>query len=29
MPTVNAIKVGRNAPCSCWSGKKHKKCCLS
>lgn len=22
-------KVGRNAPCPCGSGKKHKKCCLS
>ena len=20
-------KVGRNAPCPCGSGKKHKKCC--
>ena len=26
--TRNAIKVGRNDPCSCGSGKKHKKCCL-
>jgi len=24
----NAPKVGRNAPCPCGSGKKHKKCCL-
>jgi len=22
------IKVGRNAPCPCGSGKKFKKCCL-
>lgn len=22
-------KVGRNDPCSCGSGKKHKKCCAS
>lgn len=22
------IKVGRNDPCSCGSGKKHKKCCM-
>ena len=21
-------KIGRNAPCSCGSGKKYKKCCL-
>jgi uncharacterized protein len=21
-------KIGRNAPCPCGSGKKHKKCCL-
>lgn len=26
-PTVKAIKVGRNDPCPCGSGKKHKKCC--
>ena len=24
-----APKVGRNDPCPCGSGKKHKKCCLS
>jgi SEC-C motif len=24
----NAPKVGRNEPCPCGSGKKHKKCCL-
>lgn len=22
------MKIGRNDPCSCGSGKKHKKCCL-
>jgi len=22
------MKIGRNAPCPCGSGKKHKKCCL-
>ena len=22
------VKVGRNDPCPCGSGKKHKKCCL-
>lgn len=21
-------KIGRNEPCPCGSGKKHKKCCL-
>jgi uncharacterized protein YecA (UPF0149 family) len=24
---VRAVKVGRNEPCPCGSGKKHKKCC--
>ena len=24
----DAPKVGRNDPCPCGSGKKHKKCCL-
>ncbi len=23
-----AAKIGRNDPCPCGSGKKHKKCCL-
>jgi len=23
------VKIGRNAPCPCGSGKKYKKCCLS
>jgi uncharacterized protein len=26
-PTVTALKVGRNDPCACRSGKKFKKCC--
>lgn len=26
---VKAKKIGRNEPCSCGSGKKYKKCCLS
>ncbi len=25
---VNRIKIGRNDPCPCGSGLKHKKCCL-
>ena len=24
---VNEIKIGRNDPCICGSGKKYKKCC--
>ena len=24
---VSVIKIGRNEPCSCGSGKKYKKCC--
>lgn len=24
-----APKVGRNDPCPCGSGKKHKKCCMA
>lgn len=27
-PFRRDVKVGRNAPCPCGSGKKHKKCCL-
>ncbi len=27
-PLVRQIRVGRNAPCPCGSGKKFKKCCL-
>ncbi|MGC8834888.1 MAG: SEC-C metal-binding domain-containing protein [Armatimonadota bacterium] len=23
------VKVGRNDPCPCGSGKKYKKCCLN
>ena len=26
-PVRNAVKVGRNDPCPCGSGKKYKKCC--
>lgn len=26
-PIVNQVKIGRNDPCSCGSGKKYKKCC--
>jgi uncharacterized protein YchJ len=26
-PTTQTIKVGRNDPCPCGSGKKYKKCC--
>jgi hypothetical protein len=28
-PIINEIKVGRNDPCPCGSGKKYKKCCLN
>ncbi|MGY4025958.1 SEC-C metal-binding domain-containing protein [Aeromonas rivuli] len=27
-PVVASIKVGRNEPCPCGSGKKYKQCCL-
>lgn len=27
-PLVNGVKVGRNDPCPCGSGKKFKSCCL-
>jgi hypothetical protein len=27
-PARPAVKVGRNAPCPCGSGRKYKKCCL-
>jgi len=27
-PVVASVKVGRNGPCPCGSGKKFKKCCL-
>ena len=26
-PVVNGMIIGRNDPCLCGSGKKHKKCC--
>ena len=29
MPKVNEVKIGRNDPCPCGSGKKYKKCCGS
>ncbi|MFB3946993.1 SEC-C metal-binding domain-containing protein [Aeromonas veronii bv. sobria] len=25
---VTPIKIGRNEPCPCGSGKKYKQCCL-
>lgn len=28
-PILAKAKVGRNEPCPCGSGKKHKKCCES
>jgi uncharacterized protein YchJ len=28
-PVTRNIKVGRNEPCPCGSGKKFKKCCGS
>jgi SEC-C motif-containing protein len=28
-PVKTAIKVGRNDPCPCGSGKKYKQCCLA
>jgi tetratricopeptide (TPR) repeat protein len=28
LSSVRVVKVGRNEPCPCGSGKKHKKCCL-
>lgn len=27
LPIVKGIKIGRNEPCPCGSGKKYKKCC--
>lgn len=27
-PAVSRVKIGRNDPCPCGSGKKYKKCCL-
>ncbi len=29
IPVVSGLKIGRNDPCVCGSGKKYKKCCLS
>ncbi len=26
-PTVAAARAGRNGPCPCGSGRKHKRCC--
>ncbi len=26
-PSRNLVKVGRNDPCPCGSGRKYKKCC--
>jgi SEC-C motif domain protein len=28
-PVKTAVKVGRNDPCPCGSGKKYKQCCLA
>jgi SWIM/SEC-C metal-binding protein len=28
VPISNPIKLGRNDPCFCGSGKKFKKCCI-
>lgn len=28
-PQVRSVKIGRNDPCTCGSGKKYKKCCGS
>lgn len=27
-PYIAPVKIGRNAPCPCGSGKKYKKCCI-
>jgi SEC-C motif-containing protein len=27
LPQRHVVKIGRNAPCGCGSGKKYKKCC--
>ncbi len=29
LPSENSLRVGRNDPCPCGSGRKYKKCCLS
>lgn len=28
-PVAAKVKVGRNEPCPCGSGKKYKKCCIN
>jgi hypothetical protein len=28
-PFVSQVKIGRNDPCPCGSGRKYKKCCLN
>lgn len=28
VPMTSEVKVGRNDPCPCGSGKKYKKCCI-
>ena len=28
-PIVKSVKIGRNDPCPCGSGKKYKKCCIA
>ena len=28
-PITNELKIGRNDPCHCGSGKKYKKCCIN
>jgi uncharacterized protein YchJ len=28
-PVTKTVKIGRNDPCVCGSGKKYKKCCLN
>ncbi len=28
VPMTQKVKIGRNDPCLCGSGKKYKKCCL-
>ena len=28
-PTPEMVKVGRNEPCPCGSGRKYKRCCLN
>lgn len=28
LKTIRRVKIGRNAPCPCGSGRKFKKCCI-